>query len=465
MKKAGKIIGNIILGLAFAIAVWSGLQELGFWDHSFEQGEDEIKEVKISPVERKVYKLGEDAVCDDLIWNIAKAEIKDYENLDDYYKNRKHLLPPMEICKEPYYGMFAEEIKYLFMKGTVTNTSKYAKRYSFERIKLYNRFEDGTFEEARNTLDAIRDYKFISENENVSLTEDFFDPVTIESGETAEFEYVIQFSEYDTGYGPDYLYDLYLSTQGLYPTSGSVILEEKIDLGIEPRNSGMDKITLQNTYEEQRDIVGMKCRQWINAEIKQYQEEGYPMLYYYETEEDMVEEKVTDENIVFTLWKEYDSQITGVKVTNWEGVKQYAPELTRLDEMAESYAKAGYDKDQLKILLLDIDYSRIEIDPERDNHSFNFYENSYLFTRDKQGKRWIFGNADDWTVLKNSVENGRTGHINIEAFAEGQTVGVQAAYLLPPEIYEEGALYFCGGKAPRYNREMETIQRIPLVLS
>ena len=92
----------------------------------------------------------------------------------------------------------------------------------------------------------------------------------------------------------------------------------------------------------------------------------------------------------------------------------------------------------------------------------DFYPWTYLYTRDKNEKRWVFGTADDWIVTENRTESGRTGHINAEHIAEGQSVTLQAAYLLPPEIYNEGALYFNGGEYIDIDYSEQPIQKIEL---
>ncbi len=138
--------------------------------------------------------------------------------------------------------------------------------------------------------------------------------------------------------------------------------------------------------------------------------------------------------------------------------------------MAERYEQEyGYNKNQMKILLLDMNVMK-SVQNESEQHkqeydsviSVDFYPWTYLYTRDNNEKRWVFGTADDWIVTENSTESGRTGHINTERISEGQNVVLQAAYLLPPEIYNEGALYFNGGEYKDIDYSEQPLQKIVL---
>lgn len=54
---------------------------------------------------------------------------------------------------------------------------------------------------------------------------------------------------------------------------------EKICLNIAPKHMTAAQTDLEDSFIEQRDIPAMKCRQWTNLEMKQYQKQGYLMPY------------------------------------------------------------------------------------------------------------------------------------------------------------------------------------------
>lgn len=191
----------------------------------------------------------------------------------------------------------------------------------------------------------------------------------------------------------------------------------------------------------------MKVGQMTNLDMKQYQHNGYPILTGEEESKDMKEQELA-EGIVEQnyLQKDYivSTQIQKSEVVEWKDISEVFRSQGSLQKMAERYKNEnGYGKDRLKVLLLDISYIGKE---EMSEFYLSIYEHTWLFTRDSNGKRWIFGTADDWIVLSNDVHPERTGHINTEWITEEQTVTVQAAYILPPDIWEkEEALYFCSG--------------------
>lgn len=482
MKKAGKILAGTMLGIAFtgAIGVYCWQYDVGGIQKLFKEQETEsetIKQPKLKIPERKVYELGEEVECDGLTWKINSAEIvEDYNSLDSYYHTRSRgLTNPSEWTKNHHERYFVEEVRFLVIKATVTNTWEVHKEYSCSNMQFYNLYEDEEFEKV--WLDSLgSDVKCVSETGDIKQIENRYDPFSIESGETLEVEFVMQYCEY-SGYGEEshYIYDLYLSTLSLTPVSGfgSNGIDNKIHLNIAPKHMGASMTEPENSYEEQRNIPEMKCRQWTNLEMKNYQEEGYPTLYQKEDVVKEFKEEVTEENHLFYAWGwGIDTQIVNAQTVDWEALPKDFADRGALQKMAECYEQSyGYSKDQMKILLLDINFIKPipeeseltePYDEDSSMQKIDFYPYTYLYTRDENEKRWVFGTADDWIVTGNSVEGGRTGHINTERFIEGQTVTLQVAYLLPPEIYNEGELYFNGGKYLDIDFSEQPIQRIYL---
>jgi len=480
MKKAGKILGGIMLGIAFAGVVglycWQydvrGIQKL-FKEE--ETKKEEVKPLKLKATESRTYELGEEADCDGLVWKFTSAKIvEDYNSLDEYYHTRPDgLATPsenaewMRTCQRE---CFEEEIQYLVLKATVTNTSQVHKEYSCSNMQFYNFYGDGKFEELYFGYYG-KDARCVTKTGEIKPVQ-ADTPFAIESGETVDVEYVIEYCEY-SGYGDSqnhYIYDVYLSTRSLASNmmgyNGGI--DNKIHLNIAPKHMGISQTEPENTYDEQRNIPEMKCRQWTNLDMKSYQEEGYPTLY---EKEDIVKEykeEVTEENYLFDKGG-INTQISNIQTIDWEALPKEFADRGALQEMAQRYEESyGYSREQMRILLLNINFSKPVQDDlaEEDRYDsiqkVDFYMNTYLYTRDENEKRWIFGTADDWLVTENSAEGGRTGHINAEWLAEGQTVTLQAAYLLPPEIYNEGALYFNGGAYTDIDFSEQPIQRIYL---
>lgn len=476
MKKAGKILAGTMLGVIFAGAVgiycWQydvgGIQKF-FTEEETESG---IKQPKLKIPEQKIYKLGQEVECDGLTWTITSAEIvEDYNSLDAYYHARPEgLTNPEEWVKKNHKIYFEEEMKFFVLRATLTNTSQVQKQYNCSKMKFYNSYQEGEFKELP-LYDFSSDTKCVSETGEIKQIEESQDFFSVESGETVEVEHVVQYCEYSNYGERQYIYDLYLSTFSLHPDtvydSGEV--DNKICLNIAPKHMGIDQTEPQNTYGEQRNIPEMKCRQWTNLDMKNYQEEGYPTLYEKEGVIKEFKEEVTEENYLFESYG-INTQISSTKIVDWEMLPKDFADRGALQKMAERYEQEyGYNKNQMKILLLDMNVMK-SVQNESEQHkqeydsviSVDFYPWTYLYTRDNNEKRWVFGTADDWIVTENSTESGRTGHINTERIAEGQNVVLQAAYLLPPEIYNEGALYFNGGEYKDIDYSEQPLQKIVL---
>lgn len=484
MKKAGKILAGTLLGAAFVTAVGFGIDQ--YYEELKNDSEKEsetILQPELKVPEKRTYELGEEVECEGLTWKITNAEVMNYEDLDDYYKTRGNLWQPSEDAVRYGGGMFAEEVQFLVLKGIVKNMSENIdKTYHLSKIEIWNFYENGISSPVSSSYIPVefeqcialppqpnnmgKDGRCISETKGERLIASADDVFIMKPQETLEVEYITAFSEY---FGDDFVnYDLYLSTDSLIPDSiyNYSGIKNKIRLDIAPKHLSIVNTDAANCYEEQRDIPKMKCRQWTNSEMKQYQDMGYPVLYEYNNGEIQIadggEEEVADEEYQFDNQRGMIARITGVKAADWEELPEEFVERGALWDMAECYEqKFGYRREELKILLLDIHISNVGQNMTR----YDFYENTYLFTRDENGKRWIFGTADDWLITENSEKNGRVGHMNTELLRQNQVVTCQAAYLLPPEIYNEGELYFCGGGLKSYKfkadeDEEAVIQRV-----
>lgn len=467
MKKIGRILTGMVLGAAF-------MGTVGFccWQYdteemkqAFAENEQEsVLQPKMKIPERKTYKLGEEVECEGLIWKITEAEIiESYESLDSYYQTRENLMVPAEEIPRRYEDIFIDDIQFLRLKGTMTNTSEtLSEKYHLSKIEICNKREDGSFDTIMNSPYGTdgRCAAATRENKILMSANDVFE---VEAQETVEFEYVIEFSECNRGEACAN-YDLYVSISSLRPDSVYLYngVNNKICLNIAPKHLGFEDTDVENCYEEQRDIPKMKSRQWTNLDMKQYQEKGYPLLFE-KGDIRIEEEEIVDGDYAFEDWKGIRTQITEIRSVDWEEMPQEFLDRGALEDMAARYEQEfGYSRAELKILLLDINISRFEESVTKDMERYNFYENTYLFTRDEGGKRWIFGTADDWVITENSIEGGRMGHINMEKLEMGQTMTYQAAYLLPPEIYQEGVFYFCGGKLKMNNASETPVQRISI---
>lgn len=450
MRKVGGIVGGIILGCAMITGVF-------FYCFSYDKGDDETTDqVKPPEMNVNVYQLGEDVKNEGFIWNISKAEIIDsFEELDDYYKSRNTLVLPEQLLKWNYDDdFFLEEVKYLILDISVTNLSDSLTRdIAPADLEFENRFEDGSFEEFC-FLSYGKDVRGLGGDE----LQDVYETYKLEPGETLSYEYVIQYDEADNE-GGGYLYDLYAVVGDFGSFS-----KQRICLGISPKRLEADRSSADTCYEEQRDIPAMKCRQWTNLDFKKYQEEGYPKASDKEGIEFTLMEEVVNRDYVF-----YDSYITKIEdsqVLDWSEMPQEWKDREYLEQMAKRYeSEYGYQEEQLKVLLVDYSFSankEINSDEEEYELKTKIYNKTILFTRDENGKRWLFGTADDWLVTSNTNTPGRTGHINVEYIKQGWIV-VQAAYILPPDIYNnESFLYWCGGEVREINYNKDPIAEINL---
>lgn len=467
-KKTFNIFMGVILGAAFLGAVMFSVRQY----HTGEE-EETKKELKIKvPEALTPYQIGDEVQVGDFLWQVSEAElIDDYESLDEYYKLRGYLKAPEPNQQNP----FAEEQRFLRVKFSVQNTNeKKENEFAFPKLEYANYRGEGIFEKWE--LYATPWYNVWSYSEfsddiyygfgykdryfdgrcevkNSSKTGDYFQDksnIILEPGEVMDAECIIQFYEYgnisefgmSSGYEDLdtklYLYDLCISIFG--PNANR---NQYVSLNIAPKHLNITRTDIDHTYEEQRDIPGMKAGQMTNLDMKQYQDKGYPIPYEYEEPEDMIEEEIVEENYLQENYQ-LSTQIQKSEIVEWKDLPEAFRSQGSLQKMAERYKNEyRYSEEELKVLLMDISYIG---QGEKGSFYFSIYDYTWIFTRSSDKKRWVFGTADDWTVLSNDVHPERTGHINTEWIGGEQTVTVQVAYILPPDIWEkEDALYFCAG--------------------
>lgn len=459
MKKKEKMTIGIGFGVLFLGAVGIYSWQTGLLDKQQETTGTETtgttQNVPVTQAEvlaKTTYALGENVEVNGVTINISGAEIvEDYDSLAVHYKVEQVLQDPWD--RVSLYNMeFVDEEKWLVVTYTISNTGMEEKKIYPGQLQFYNRLDETTFESMLSYSGV--DGRCLS---GEVAPENFeTDAVKLQPGETMEFEYVRQFSSY---WEP--VYDLYVSlnkTANVIVSMGGAFAETKVCLEIAPKLRKIDDVPVEESYDDIRDIPAMKAAQWCNLEMKEYQETGYPQT------SEVVEEVVAQE---YEFVGDISTKITGYKVVAWSEMPAEYQNRGALETMAKRYEeKYGVAKDSLKLLLLDVSYIATEIPSDViDNFKWNcvFYDRSYLFTRDAEGKRWVFGTMDDWMVTSNSVNESRTGHINIEKMNEGDTIAVQAVYILPPEIYENyDALYYSGGDLMEWNEQNIPVVEIPL---
>lgn len=468
-RKTKQVLAQVAIGVFLVAAVGAYAWTARVFDGEENASETETTShlVQPKPVDREellgktLYDLGENVEINELVWNISGAEIVDsYESLDAYYKRKDGIMNPESIS---WLGNneFIEETKYLVLKYAVTNNSTDDKMIYPGKLDFYNRFEDDVFKYGLGSYSI--DGRCLS-MKTQSYHEFSVADVVIAAGTTLEFEYVLQYNE--CGYG---IYDLYVSLSTASNMQGENLwgVDSKVCLNIAPKylSASDEENALDDCYAELRDIPALKSRQWTNLDMVQYQEAGYPMASDKEgvdayTTEDIVEQE-------YELGRYTTSKITDSKVISWNEMPQEYITQGSLELMAQQYEeKYGLARGELKLLLMDVTYTHRGDGSENamDYCSlFDIYMNSFVFTRDSEGKRWVFGSADDWIVKNNTVDSGRTGHINIERMRVGDSLAVQMAYILPPEIYNNhSALYFCGGELRQGNYDGAPVAEIPL---
>lgn len=464
----------IVLGLLLLIGAGIyGRNHMTDDDREQETSKDEEK-IKF-PFEH-IYSIGEDVPSLNVVCHVKEAEeISDYEELDSYYKQRGYLIEPSKYLaqEEILEGMFPEEVQIIHLNFSLTNHSEMKKHFSPSNLELtaiLNGYEsihwkeviafDGKYVVKSDT--KYEEIEIEGKRPGIAATEY---GIYIQPGETAEIDFVGEFSQ-NQGYwkiqnyayedlqdysGEDCAYDLYLSFNCLgteIHTNGG-IRGDKVRLNITGENYQEDK----KQYAQKRDIQGMKCRSWTNLEWAEQQAKKAPLdlergetetagqqymqLMYLNTEEKTAFAKVT--------------KLMGFRLIEWEDLPDIYKQQGNLQQMAERYKDIyGYDREALKILLLDIFYSGEVIGDGFCSTGVTncFYENSYIYRKDRNGRYYPFGTADDWNVTENSRSPGQNGILNMEWLDTGDTLNIQMAYLVPPSVYEQqDALYFFGGQS------------------
>lgn len=471
MNKAVKI-GTSFLFMALFVAA------VVFFSMSYQtkDSEEETKkgEVSIKRPEKELYEIGEDVESGGIIFHVLEAEIiEDYKKLDSYYQKSKCLVNPEEYVESgnDFGTAFPEEIHFLHIKMSMTNNGGMKKSFSPVDFNVSSfskndaKAQDAPWRDfiaydGQYTDEGDKDRKMTFSGRRINGSGGEGE-IFIESDETITVDFVGEFSEYENaGYNP-YDYDLYLS---VYNEGNKIItnnpLGQKISLKLTREHEGDSGAGQEVLYDEIRDIQDLKSKNWTNSELAAREEYGYSL-----GEEEIPEatlrqgeagvqyiresDKQTVNNEVVEVYSQ-KSQITNIQITDWKNLPADFAEQGKLQKIAQRYQSVyGYQEDELKVLFLDISYSAEGTGKRYGNgeaKAFNFYENSYLYTKDDSGEYWIFGTADDWNVLSNSRNPENIGSVNMEWLASGNVVTVKMAYILPPDIYQEkGALYFSGG--------------------
>lgn len=488
-NKIKKILGAFFLGGLFIAAV------ILFNNSYSKKEEEENKETKkyVSVKQRKgSSEMGEDVEVDDCIYNVKTAElIADYKELGSYYQNRGYISEPIEFLGENYdLGLeFPEEVKFLHLNFSLTNTGNEEIVFSPSNIMVRskNHYRKDVHYDSEwgiiNFLAYDGQYTVDGDSESdielagnkqgdiqESMDNDILLPekILLQPGETLMVDFVGEFMDYmelpvSLGAGAErYDYDLYLPAYGIgieeIQTYG-----ETVRLNIVRSYAQADGTKKEALYNEVKNIQSMKCRSYTNLELAEHQTMRYP---YTEQEKEEVQRRGETEeagkeylqffcvttgpdNVITDAYKRI-SKPAAFQITDWEELPQEYKEKGYLQQMAQRYQNIyGYREEELKVLLLDIVYSAETVGTLNQNektHQISFYENSYLYTKESDGEWKIFGTADDWRVKENSVNPKNIGWMNTQMLETGQSITVQMAYILPPELYQKyEALYFQGG--------------------
>lgn len=488
MKKTKKIAGGALLGGLFIAAVL-------FCVKSYLPKEEEKDTTKNTEAEKEsgeqVYNLGEDIEMGNIVWNVKEAElITDYEKIDSYYKSRGYLMSPEEYLSMTGTGEtgFPEEVQFLRLSFSVTNNGSAQKNFTPENLRLYSITDNGfstwyfyTYD-GRYILDGEKQEEIYIDGSGftkASVNKNYF----IQPGETILVDYIGEFyldakSEmysYDIDSIVGNSYDLYFMVYSvgteIIPGSGTEA-GKRIRLNIE--GSFADKA---GAYAKVRDIQGMKCRSWTNLELAQKEQRGYSLE---ETQKEIVETEeagqqftdfvhahmVTPPEVSSAL--RFNTLLSGIQIVEWKDMPAVYNEQGNLKQMAQRYQNIhGCKEEDLKILLLDVTYSVDEFGQllyEEDKSIVSdFYGRSELYVKNDANELWLFGLADDWTVLSNSRNPNNIGVINMEVMTIGDTITAQIAYILSPEMYEKyDALYFTGGNGWTSDLDQQLMTKIAL---
>ncbi len=442
MKKDKVILCAVSIIIVVALLIFGKYNDslINMEETSSEKDTTGNKKIKTEKelLEENEHGLNEDVEVNGLLWNIEEVEvISEFEQLDEYYKENGNFMYDKE--RLPLWSQFFdEEGRYILIRYRVENVSSESKTIMPGNLVFYDRYENDSFH-------SVDFYEMDGRCTSIDTGEyENFKGATVElpAQSSMEFEYVGYWNCYESP-----IYNLYvaLSSASKNIHTNGMAGEPKVKLGIEPKAMSLweEGAEADDTYAEMRNIPEMKIRQWTNLEMRTYQEKGFPTV-----ESDKPLEKVVEQDYEFI--EDISTKIKGARVLSWDEMPQDYVERGYLEQMAKRYHEV-YDisPDDLKLLVLDISYTARELESEivqMNKFNCEFYNRSYLYTRTDEGKRWVFGTMDDWMVKSNDTNPWRTKHINVEMMKDGDTVELEAVYILPPDIYDnETALYFYGG--------------------
>jgi len=445
MDKIGKNLGVIVLGVLFLIAALIYAR-----DYLAEQGrENEGEENSTSFPFEKIYTAGEDVMSVNVLCQVHQAEIfTDYEELSSFYKERDYLVNPREYLMQSsdLEGVFPEEVQFIHLNFSLTNYSEMEKIFTPCELKLTSISDSYQSESWGNFFACDGEYqigKKGSKTKKINLSgknpsrENTLEFLSILPNETAVIDFVGEFLLYRrddmeeaykySEYFANYFFennDLYLSISGLGTeiTTGNGLRGEKIRLDIDcGHQSGT------------REIQEMKSRSWTNLERSQSQTESYSFA--------SVQEEL---GYSYNVNKE-TTQLLGFWLTDWKDLPEEYVKRGNLQQMAQRYRDVyGYETEELKVLFLDVGYST-EAAEIADMNLHCLYKNSFLYLTKNEREWYIFGTADEWKVTENSGFPEQTGFFDFGYLKEGESLRVELAYILPPDVYrQQKELYFFG---------------------
>lgn len=484
--KAKKILEGIFLGGGLFIGAVALFSTFYTKKEKEENQETTKKYIAVKPIAESS-EIGDDVEADDCVYNVKTAElIEDYNQLDACYQNREYLSAPIEFleCLESmqdtsknydFGTTFPEEVKFLHLEFSVTNTGSTERNFfPYQvRIESENRHIIGDFNsrweflffmayDGQYTIMGGSDKKIELAGKKAGNSGDDWleEKISLKPGETLKIDFVGEFLEYvwnPVSKKDKYNYDLYFSAHSI----GIEDLDsrgERVRLNL-VRSYEEEGIEKEAIYEEVKNIQNMKCRSWTNLELADRQKTACTYTEQEKAHEETVEAGQEYPLLLFVtkglggvVEKAYKhtSRLESFQIIEWKELPEEYKAQGNLQQMAQRYQSVyGCTEEELKVLLLDVVYSAEAVGDLYENGKteiLSFYENSYLYTKESEKEWKVFGMADDWRVTGNSAEPEKVGWMNMESLTVGESISVQMAYLLPPELYQKyDALYYAGG--------------------
>ena len=458
MDKIGKNLGVIVLGVLFLIAALIyGRNRL-----TDSNGQNKDKEKDTSFPFEKIYMSGEEVTSINVVCQLNQAEfLKGYEELDSFYQKRAYLVKPEEYLMRRFdlEGVFPEDIRFIHLNFSLTNHSEMEKIFVPSKLKLTS--ISSSYESVSWGEFLASDGKYQIEKKNGSIKkvdisgkkpdyEDGLEILSILPQETVVVDFIGEFllceRDNERNYS-EYSWaaffekgDLYLSISGLGTeiSTGQNLRGEKIRLDISCEQPGTDAVQV------------VKSRSWTNLERSETQiqscsfdsvqeEMAYPYI-------KLLNTYFQEGEMVYGYRK--TSKLLEYQLLDWKDLPQEYVERGNLQRMAERYEDVyRYGVEELKVLFLDIEYSA-EVIGHTNSQEHSFYEDSVIYLRKNEKEWYLFGTADEWRVTENSAFPEKTGFLDSEWLADGESISAELIYILPPDVYrQQKEIYFFGGYA------------------